>query len=230
MKHKRNPESNSDSSKQHTITVWLVDDNPQFTAILCEFFKNHSDIACTNIFSNGTAVVEHLESTTTPPDVILLDINMPGISGIETLAQVKLLAPEVRVLMLTVNSQDSTIQDAIELGASGYLLKSSSFEEIVFAIQATMKGGVPLDPLIIPKVLAALPLNTTSTSPPTNLSQREVEIIRHIVNGCSTQQIADLLYISEHTVRTHIKNIFKKLGTHTRQQLVAKVLRERIVQ
>ncbi|MCX7983924.1 MAG: response regulator transcription factor [Bacteroidetes bacterium] len=228
MKKNRMQNNHANIAENRSITIWLVDDNPRFTTVLSEFFTKHSDIACTKVFSEGRSLLEYLESQSTEPDIILLDINMPGISGIETLAQIKLVAPEVRVVMLTVNSQDSAIQEALELGASGYLLKSSSFEELVSGIHATMKGGMPLDPLIVPKVLSILPLTQPSLATYA-LSEREREIIQHVVNGNSTQQIAEQLFISEHTVRTHIKNIFKKLGTHTREQLVAKVLRERIV-
>lgn len=208
--------------------VWLVDDNTQFTSILCESFKHFSTVCCTHIFDTGTHLLEYLETEPELPDVVLLDINMPGISGIETLAQLRLLAPQVRVLMLTVNVQDSNIQQALNLGAVGYLLKSSSIEEIVHGIETAMKGGMPLDPFVVPRVLALLSGETQKVSE-VALTSREQEIVRLLTHGLSTQKIAEELFLSEHTVRTHIKKIFQKLDVHTRQQLVAKALREKII-
>ncbi|MBP8976056.1 MAG: response regulator transcription factor [Bacteroidetes bacterium] len=231
MGHSENSDSRtrtSEPSKIERITVWLVDDNTQFTSILCESLKNHSSIECAKIFCSGTSLLEYLETDPPLPNVILLDINMPGISGIETLSQIKILAPEIHVLMLTVNVQDESIRRALEIGASGYLLKSSSLEELVHNIHAAMKGGIPIDPFVIPRVFA-LYSQTQSSTVTNNLTDREQEILQLLSDGLLTQQIADELCLSVYTVQTHIKKIFKKMDVHTRQQLVAKALREKII-
>ncbi len=217
-----------DEKQQKTITIWLVDDNIQFTTILQESFKSHPGFCCSRIFQSGNEVLNYLENDVEPPNVILLDINMPGISGIETLAQLKLITPETHVLMLTVNLQDENIQHALELGASGYLLKSSSVDEIVHSIDVALKGGIPLDPFVVPRVLALLN-NQDCNKQQTVLTEREREIVQLIANGLSTQQIAEKLFLSEHTVRTHIKKIFQKLDVHTRHHLVSKAIREKII-
>jgi DNA-binding NarL/FixJ family response regulator len=210
------------------ILVWLVDDNIQFTHILNETLKDFPVIQCTKIYTTGDALLASFSEESEFPDIILLDINMPGSSGIETLAQIRLVAPSIRVLMLTVNSEDSNIQRAVQLGAAGYLLKTASIEDIVHALQSTMQGGMPIDPFIARKVFSLFSLDVSNIEK-YSLTNKEKEIIRLIIKGWTTDKIAEELHLSPNTVHSHLKKVFLKLDVHTRHALVAKALQERLI-
>ena len=210
------------------ILVWLVDDNTQFTHILNETLNDFPVVRCTKTYTNGDTMLQSFVEEAEFPDIILLDINMPGSSGIETLAQIRLLAPSIRVLMLTVSLEDSNIQRAIQLGAAGYLLKTASVEEIVNALQATMQGGMPIDPFIARKVFSLFSLDVSNVEK-YSLTNKEKEVIRFIIKGWTTDKVAEELHLSPNTVHSHLKKVFLKLDVHTRHELVAKALQERLI-
>ncbi|MFZ1978411.1 MAG: response regulator transcription factor [Bacteroidota bacterium] len=209
------------------IFVWLVDDNTQFTHILNETLSDFPVIQCTKTYANGDTMLQSFVEESDFPDIILLDINMPGSSGIETLAQIRILAPSIRVLMLTVSLEDSNIQQAIQLGAAGYLLKTASVEEIVHALQSTMQGGMPIDPFIARKVFSLFSLDVSNVEK-YSLTNKEKEVIRFIIKGWTTDKVAKELHLSPNTVHSHLKKVFLKLDVHTRHELVAKALQERL--
>ena len=212
----------------NAISVWLVDDNQQFSYILNESLGNHPSIRCTKIFESGDKLLSYLENPQDLPDIILLDINMPGTSGIEVLAQMQIIAPELRIIMLTVNFEDDNIRRAIQLGAAGYLLKTASVDEIEQAVVAAMQGGKPIDSFVVKKIFSLFALDGKQNGS-YDLTQKEKEILQLIAKGISTQQTAEQLYISPSTVHTHLKKIFKKLDVHSRHELVAKALQERLL-
>ncbi len=210
------------------ILVWLVDDNVPFTHILNETLNDFPAIQCTKTYTNGDAMLQSFSEESEYPDIILLDINMPGSSGIETLAHIRLIAPSIRVLMLTVSSEDSNIQRAVQLGAAGYLLKTASIEAIVHALQSAMQGGMPIDPFIARKVFSLFSLDVSNIEKYA-LTNKEKEVIRLIVKGWTTEKVAGELRLSPNTVHSHLKKVFLKLDVHTRHQLVAKALQERLI-
>lgn len=162
------------------------------------------------------------------PDVVLMDIGLPGIDGIEGVRRIKALAPAVQVIMLTVHHDDKKIFEAICAGATGYLLKTVPPEEVIRAIGQVSRGGAPIDSRIARRVLdmfsrLALPQADYG------LRNREKEILQLLVEGLTQKQIAARLYLSPHTIDGHIRNIYAKLQVHTRTGAVAKALKENLI-
>jgi DNA-binding NarL/FixJ family response regulator len=167
------------------------------------------------------------------PDVVVMDLNMPGMSGVEATRQITALAPLTRVLVLTISDQDDDVIDAILAGACGYLLKDSSIDELIRGIQAASVGESLISPHIATKVLWRL--RATSTVPEdaatirAELSERELEVLKLIANGKDNAQIAGELHISPKTVKNHISNILMKLQIHNRIQAAVYAVRSGIV-
>ncbi len=167
------------------------------------------------------------------PDVVVMDLNMPGMTGVEATRQINVLAPLTRVLVLTISDQDADVLDAILAGASGYLLKDSSIQDLLQGIRSAAVGEALISPHIAAKVLQRV--RATSTSPEiaatirAELSDREVEVLKLIANGTDNAQIAAELYISPKTVKNHISNILMKLQIDNRIQAAVYAVRSGIV-
>jgi DNA-binding NarL/FixJ family response regulator len=167
------------------------------------------------------------------PDVVVMDLNMPGISGVEATRQISMIAPLTRVLVLTISDQDSDVMDAILAGACGYLLKDSSITELISGIQAAAVGESLVSPAIASKVLQRV--RATSASPheaeliQSELSDREIEVLKLIANGKDNGMIALELHISPKTVKNHISNILMKLQIDNRIQAAVYAVRSGIV-
>jgi DNA-binding NarL/FixJ family response regulator len=167
------------------------------------------------------------------PDVVVMDLNMPGMSGVEATRQINVLAPLTRVLVLTISDQDADVMDAILAGASGYLLKDSSIQDLLQGIRSAAVGEALISPHIAAKVLQRV--RATSTSPEiadtirAELSDREVEVLKLIANGTDNAQIAAELHISPKTVKNHISNILMKLQFDNRIQAAVYAVRSGIV-
>jgi DNA-binding NarL/FixJ family response regulator len=160
--------------------------------------------------------------------VILLDIKMPAMNGLDAIAPIKKLSPAINIIMLTSYDLDENIRTAMKRGASGYLLKTSSPGDVVKAIEKAQMGEMPLDPSITKKMLDAY-VGWEDKENRYNLSPREKEVLRLITQGFGNAEISEKLFISPFTVETHIRNIFHKLDVHDRQKLVVKAFRDRIV-
>ncbi|SRR6266540_6379966 len=167
------------------------------------------------------------------PDVVVMDLNMPGISGVEATRQINVVAPLTRVLVLTISDQDADVLDAILAGASGYLLKDSSVQDLLQGIRSAAVGEALISPHIAAKVLQRV--RATSTSPEiaetirAELSDREIEVLKLIANGTDNAQIAAELHISPKTVKNHISNILMKLQIDNRIQAAVYAVRSGIV-
>ena len=167
------------------------------------------------------------------PDVVVMDLNMPGMSGVEATRQINVLAPLTQVLVLTISDQDADVLDAILAGASGYLLKDSSIQDLLQGIRSAAVGEALISPHIAAKVLQRV--RATSTSPEiadtirAELSDREVEVLKLIANGTDNAQIAAELHISPKTVKNHISNILMKLQIDNRIQAAVYAVRSGIV-
>ena len=167
------------------------------------------------------------------PDVVVMDLNMPGMSGVEATRQINVLAPLTRVLVLTISDQDADVMDAILAGASGYLLKDSSIQDLLQGIRSAAVGEALISPHIAAKVLQRV--RATSTNPEiadtirAELSDREVEVLKLIANGTDNAQIAAELHISPKTVKNHISNILMKLQIDNRIQAAVYAVRSGIV-
>jgi two-component system, NarL family, response regulator LiaR len=167
--------------------------------------------------------------TINAPDVILMDVDMPGISGIEASALVTKAFPKTNILILTVFEDQEKLFNALQSGASGYLLKKSKIIEIIEAIHDIYKGGSPMTPAIARKVLDFFSKPQNQPNPEEKLSERELDILKCLVAGDSYKMIASNCFISMGTVRSHINNIYKKLHVNSKSEAVVKALKERLV-
>ncbi len=179
----------------------------------------------------GTRALEQIRETA--PEVVVMDLNMPGISGVEATRQIAMIAPLTRVLVLTISDQDADVMDAILAGACGYLLKDSSIDELMAGIRAAAIGESLISPHIAGKVLQRI--RATSSQPDiaetirTELSDREIEVLKLIANGKDNAMIAGELHISPKTVKNHISNILMKLQIENRIQAAVFAVRSGIV-
>ena len=162
------------------------------------------------------------------PQVLLMDVGLPGRSGLEVIGEVLSLAPGCRVVILTVFEDEKKIGAAISAGACGYLIKTARPKEIVAAIHEAAEGGSPMSPTVAASVVQLL-ASLTKTKTAVSLSPREREILGLIVEGLTAKEIAHQLDVSIHTTDTHTRHLFKKLGVHSRAAAVAKALRDRLV-
>ncbi|MEZ4748460.1 MAG: response regulator transcription factor [Calditrichia bacterium] len=214
------------------IRIAIAEDNPTTRKQYLQRFDFYDHIEIVVIAENGKQLLNELKkiSKRELPQIVLMDIEMPLLSGIETTAQLKTLYPEIEVMMLTVFRDDDKIFQSIQSGAAGYLLKDCSLDELIEAIEELRQGGVPLSKSIARKVLDYLRRNqddavNADENPVVrvtrfNLTDREIEILQAIVRDETEYAIAENLSISEHTVRTHVKNIYKKLQVHSRGAVV----------
>lgn len=210
-----------------TTTVWIVEDNDLFRDSLADALNDADGVACPLAFSNAEEAIDALGAGHVP-NVILLDIGLPGISGIEALQKIHALSPETRAIMLTVHEDDDQVFEALCAGASGYLVKPASVDRVVSAVREIRRGGAPMSARIAKKVLDMF---TKLTAPRADygLTDREREVLELLVDGRTQRGIAERLYVSEHTINTHIRNIYSKLHVHSRSGAVAKAVRERLV-
>jgi DNA-binding NarL/FixJ family response regulator len=209
------------------IPVWLVDDNRSFCVVLSETLNESRSVECQKCLHSSRSAIMALARSDSPPSVILLDIKMPKVSGLDSISRLKQLSPATQIIMLTSHDLDENIRTAISRGATGYLLKRSKPPEIIKAIEEAQRGGVPLDSLITGRITKDF-LGQTSGHQ-YHLTRREKDILRRIATGRSSLRVAHDLNLSYYTVDTHLKNIFQKLQVHTRHGLIAKASQERLI-
>ncbi len=208
--------------------VWLIEDNSTFRRTVSRVIAEAGDMACPQSFSNCEDALSALASEARP-DVILLDVGLPGMSGIEGIARLKELSPETHAIILTVFDDQEKVIKAICAGASGYLLKTAPVNEISDGIRDVMKGGAPMNGRIAKMVLRMFSRIAPKASHDYALTERETEILRLLVEGLLKKEIADRLDISFHTVDSHLRNIYTKLHVNSQTGAVAKALREGLV-
>src|SRR6266566_2214791 len=214
------------SSAEPAISVWLIEDNHTFRNTIARILNQVQGLGCTRDFSNSEDALEALAEGVVP-DVALVDVELPGMNGIEAVRRIKSLSPATRIIMLTVFDDHDKILKAICAGASGYLLKTSPVEKIVESIRDVFAGGAAMTPRVAHSVLAMF---SQSFAPERDygLTAREQNILELMTQGLIKKEIADRLSLSYHTVDTHLRNIYAKLHVHTRSGAVAKALKERL--
>ena len=218
------------TTHKNPIRVWLVEDNAMFSMGVQRVVNSLVGMTCDGNFSSVEAAFTAL-ATDAPPDVILLDVQLPGMDGIEALATFRHLAPDARVVILTVFDDADKIFRAVCAGASGYVLKSAGIDQIGQTIEQVVSGGAPMTPELARKVLDAFATMEPSQKclDDYDLTLREREILRLMADGLLKKEIADLLDLSVHTVSTHLRRVYSKLHVQTNTGAVAKALREKII-
>lgn len=210
------------------ISVAIADDNVTLLHTLARNLAVFSEVAVLFTAANGQQALEMARQQ--PPDVLLMDIDMPILDGIRATALLHELLPDTKILMLTIFDRDDKLFEAIKAGASGYLLKDEPPARIVAAIEEVWDGGAPMSPGIARRALTMLSRQTLadpgaarkSSQTPASyyLTTREVEILEQLSLGLTTGQIADRLFISDRTVRKHIENIYEKLHVHSKYEAI----------
>ena len=209
------------------ISIWLVEDNKRYRKTLAGLIDRTSGLVCPQSFSSCEEALEEVQAAE-KPDVILLDIGLPGMSGIAGIAKFKEFLPVTHILILTVYDDNVNLFEALCAGASGYLLKDSAPEKIIDSIQEVLAGGAPMNMKIAHKVLEMF-THFKPKKTDYGLTEREKEILQLLIAGLTKQQIGDKLFISFHTVNTHLKNIYGKLHVNTRTGAVSKVYKENLL-
>jgi DNA-binding NarL/FixJ family response regulator len=203
------------------ITIVLADDHTIVRQGLAKLLEGESNLRVVGEAENGREAVEKVEEL--KPDIVLMDIAMPMLNGIEATRQIRKAFPQTKVIILSMHSHDRYISELFALGASGYLLKSSTGTDIITAIHAALKGETYLSPSISHKVIEDY-ISLKKTSPQEDLynrlSNREREVFQMIAEGRSTKEISQILYVSPSTIKTHRSNIMEKLKMDNISQLI----------
>lgn len=208
------------------IKILLYEDNFELRDSLSSFIEFVEDFELLAAFENCSNIANHLE--TYSPDIVLMDIDMPIVNGIEGLKILRSLRPNLPVIMLTVFEDNKYILSAIKEGATGYILKQHITSRLEVAIKEAISGGAPMSPIVARLVLKHLS-NSQENKIDYALTKREKEILQSLTDGNSYKMIAANEGISIGTVSTHIKNIYEKLGVHSQAEAVGKTLREGIL-
>jgi DNA-binding NarL/FixJ family response regulator len=206
-----------------SIRVAIVEDDEQVREHLSRLVGEAKGFECVATFCSGEQALESLSRRA--PDVVLMDINLPGISGVECVRQLKLLLPDVHVVMVTVYDDSDRIFQALQMGASGYLLKLSTAADILHAIEEVHRGGAPMSSYIARKVVQSFRRQGASSKPAENLSKRETDVLDYVSRGYTNKEIAEALGLSAETVRGYLKTIYSKLHVRSRTEAAMKFRR-----
>jgi len=198
----------------------VVEDDVSVRNILSGWLENASGFVCAGVFADVESALSEISRV--KPDVVLLDINLPGLSGIECVRQLKPRLPSTQFVMLTVYEDSNHIFDALSAGATGYLIKTTSREAVIAALREVHAGGSPMSGNIARKVVQSLHQPKPTLKPSEDLSKRENEVLGLLAQGYLYKEIADSLGISIETVNTYIRRIYEKLHVHSRAQAVAR--------
>src|SRR6185312_1023189 len=191
---------------------------------LMHLFTHSEGMQCVAALPHLMNVVSEFKKSR--PNIVLMDIGLPNISGIEGVRTVKENLEDIQILMFTVFEDDEKIFEAIKAGASGYLLKKSSPEEIIEAVKSLYMGGAPMSASIARKVIESFQHHNTAKKNDYELTTRETEILNSLIDGLSYKKLAEKYFISISTVRTHIGHIYEKLHVNSKAQAVAKALKK----
>ena len=203
--------------------VGIIEDNKKIRQLMQRYLDMQEDMSCPVATESVEEMLEHLTKFS-HPNVLLMDIQLPGMSGIEGMKIIQQKYPDIEIIMLTVYHDSHKIFDSLKAGASGYLLKHTSLPEIKDAVELLMQGGAPMSPQIARKVITHFN-DRGQKQQESNLTNREQDIVNGLVDGLSYKLIADRLDISIDTVRAHIRNIYKKLHVNSKAEVIAKSLR-----
>jgi DNA-binding NarL/FixJ family response regulator len=211
-----------------SIKVTIFEDNTSLRNGLYQLINGSEGFICVGAFEDCLHLLKNVEDT--KPDVVLMDIQIPGINGIEAVRILREKYPNLKILMQTIFEDNEKIFNSILAGASGYILKNTSPSRFLEFIRETYEGGAPMSPSVATKVLKMMAEQSASAQRENfDLSDREKEILSCLVKGMSYKLIADACFISIDTVRGHIRNIYEKLHVHSKGEAVAKAIQSKIV-
>jgi DNA-binding NarL/FixJ family response regulator len=215
------------------IRVLVVDDHALFRRGLEIVLAQEPDIEVVGEAGDGAEAVE--QAADLLPDVVLMDVRMPRRSGIEACTAIKDVVPSARIIMLTISDEEGDLYEAIKAGATGYLLKEISIDEVATAIRAVAGGQSLISPAMASKLLTEFATlikrdGDRQQLPAPRLTERELEVLRLVARGLNNRDIAKQLFISENTVKNHIRNILEKLQLHSRMEAVVYAVREKLLE
>jgi DNA-binding NarL/FixJ family response regulator len=228
------PMATPDGTGAHEpIRVLVVDDHALFRRGLQMVLQAEDDIVVVGEASDGSEAVDQASQTT--PDVVLMDVRMPRRGGIDACTAIKDTVPSAKIIMLTISDEEADLYEAIKAGASGYLLKEISIEEVATAIRQVHDGQSLISPSMATKLLTefASMIKKTDTRqqvPTPRLTDREMEVLKLVAKGLANRDIARQLFISENTVKNHVRNILEKLQLHSRMEAVVYAVREKLLE
>jgi len=205
------------------IRVAVVEDNAAFRRGLLAIFGFMPDLECVGMCPSGEEALRELPRW--EMDVVLMDINLPGISGVETARELKRMRPATQILMLTIEDDSERVFAALRAGAAGYLLKAATPTEIIEGIQLVARGGSPMSAVIARRVVESFHGQTTPGDEKSNLTPREREVLQSIASGRRVKEVAADLGVSPTTVQTYLRRVYEKLQVHSQAEAVAKFLR-----
>jgi DNA-binding NarL/FixJ family response regulator len=222
-----------DGSGAEPIRVLVVDDHALFRRGLEMVLAQEPDIEVVGEAGDGAEAVERAEELL--PDVVLMDIRMPRRSGIEACTAIKDVVPSAQIIMLTISDEEADLYEAIKAGATGYLLKEISIDEVATAIRAVAGGQSLISPSMASKLISEFAQlvkrdDDRQQVPAPRLTERELEVLRLVARGMNNRDIARQLFISENTVKNHIRNILEKLQLHSRMEAVVYAVREKLLE
>lgn len=212
------------------VRVVVVDDQELFRRGLTMLLGVEPDIEVVGEAGDGVTAVDLVVETM--PDIVLLDVRMPKRSGLEACMRIKEQAPSARIIMLTVSDEEGDLYEAVKNGASGYLLKDSSIEEVAQAIRVVAEGQSLISPSMAAKLIDEFKeISRTDREVGTvpRLTDRELEVLRLVATGLNNREVAKQLFISENTVKNHVRNILEKLQLHSRMEAVMYAVREKLL-
>jgi RNA polymerase sigma factor (sigma-70 family) len=207
-----------------SISVSIVEDNDKLRGTLARVLNRADGFRCVSHYANAEDALKDLPQVR--PDVVLMDINLPGMNGVECVRQLKQLIPQTQVMMLTVYENTENIFNALTAGAGGYLLKRTPSKELLESIQEMHRGGSPMTMHIARKVVQSFQQTAATAQSTENLSPREQEVLDLLSHGFLYKEIADKMGVSYETVHTYVRRIYEKLQVRTRTEAVAKFLRK----
>ena len=207
--------------------ITLIEDHPEYRKVLEFALEEEADMELVSRFGAAEVALRNLQdmSTRREADIILLDLSLPGMSGLEAIGHLKASLPTAEIIILTQSDREADVLRAIQSGAAGYLLKSSSMQEIAQGIRTVISGGATLDANVARFIVRTLQAKTPNVTSEKVLSDRELEILTLLADGLPKKKIADRLCISSHTVVSHIRHIYEKLNVPNAPSAVSKAYR-----
>jgi DNA-binding NarL/FixJ family response regulator len=205
------------------IKVAIVEDDEGIRTSLATLIRRAPDFRLTGDYPDAETALKEIPHR--PPDVVLMDINLPGIKGVECVKQLKAMLPAIQFLMLTVYEDSDSLFNSLKAGASGYLLKRTAFKRLLEAIHDVHAGGSPMTPQLARRVVQFFSRPAEGSSPVARLTPGEKEFLDQLANGYAYKEIADRMKISIDTVRSYVRAVYEKLHVHSRTEAVVKYLR-----